>query len=128
MRCRPFNKLLPPIFAALGPSNNALMRTTVVPTMVHAGVALNVVPMHSEISVDMRNLPGDEHGAPRRFMLRALRAAGVAVKPEPGDAPEPLRLRVQRLFAQLRRSAFGGAAPAEVTLEELPGSFTPAKV
>ena len=126
--CRPIRKLIPPIWSALGPANNALMRTTVVPTLASMGVAMNVVPTHSEITVDMRNLPGDEDGAPRRFMLHALRAAGVAVAAAPGDAREGLRGRVQRAARGLWRRVSGGAAPAEVTLEELPGAFPPAKV
>ena len=73
---RPLNKLVPWLWSKMGNANNAQMRTTFVPTMASMGVALNVVPMHSEIFVDMRNLPGDEGVLPEQFMKRALTKAG----------------------------------------------------
>jgi hypothetical protein len=55
------------------------MRTTMVPTIISAGVAMNVVPMHSEITVDMRNLPGDVGNTPLCFVKRAVEFAGLQV-------------------------------------------------
>ena len=76
---RPANQILPRLFSRLGRANNALVRTTVVPTLAEMGVALNVVPMHASITVDMRNLPGDVGPEPRRFMYRMLHASGHPV-------------------------------------------------
>lgn len=50
-----------------------------VPTVVRAGVATNVVPMHSEVTFDMRLLPGDEGDTATEHVLRALRGAGARV-------------------------------------------------
>jgi acetylornithine deacetylase/succinyl-diaminopimelate desuccinylase-like protein len=50
-----------------------------IPTIISAGVATNVVPMHAEITIDMRNLPGDEGNAPLCFVRRAVEFAGLQV-------------------------------------------------
>ena len=56
--CRHLTYLLAERFAALGPSKNALVRSTAVPTFVSMGVASNVVPAHTDVTFDMRTLPG----------------------------------------------------------------------
>jgi hypothetical protein len=91
------------------------MRTTIVPTFLSMGVATNVVPMHSTITVDMRNLPGDEGGAPERFLQHILRAAGVAVK---GQAQRPcwrlgcmLQNWTERRILKVLAMRFAGLSP-----------------
>jgi len=41
------------------PASNATVRTTLAPTMMHAGVAPNVLAAHGEVVVNARILPGD---------------------------------------------------------------------
>jgi acetylornithine deacetylase/succinyl-diaminopimelate desuccinylase-like protein len=105
------------------------MRTTVVPTLTNMGVAHNVVPMHSAIVVDMRTLPGDDGPRPRQFMLRMLRAAGVEVEGEAHEgSSRPVGRAIKKLLASVLQRARKAKVPAEVTLEELPGSIAAAKV
>lgn len=41
------------------PSGNALVRTTVVPTLFNAGVKENSVPAHAQATINLRTLPGE---------------------------------------------------------------------
>lgn len=74
------------------------------PTLAEMGVALNVVPMHAEITVDMRNLPGDTGNAPERFMQRILRAAGypVAGVAPPSSVGDRIKTAAAELLFKVR--------------------------
>lgn len=92
--------------------------------MASMGVAQNVVPMHSEISVNMRTLPGDMGDLPRSFMLRMLREAGVQVAGEEDRAGGSL---VQRAVLALQRSTQQRPV-AKAVLHEMPGVHPPSQV
>lgn len=85
-RCRPFSRLVPLALSKLSPATNALVRSTFVPTLVRAGVATNVVPMHSELTFDMRLLPGDDGDTATAHVVRALRSTGVRLVNGAGES------------------------------------------
>lgn len=76
----------------MGPAKNALVRTTAVPTFVSMGVASNVVPTHSDVTLDMRTLPGDEGNAPLQHLLRMLQGAGLRVVGKDQASEEQIKL------------------------------------
>jgi acetylornithine deacetylase/succinyl-diaminopimelate desuccinylase-like protein len=55
-----------------GRALRALVRDTISPDVVHAGVKYNVIPGEAVIEVDCRTLPGTSHGAMRDEVLRRL--------------------------------------------------------
>ena len=83
--CSRYSWLLARIFAKLGPSKNALVRSTAVPTFVQMGVASNVVPAHTDITVDMRTLPGSTAASTMEDIVKMMAAALYAPEEsEPG--------------------------------------------
>jgi acetylornithine deacetylase/succinyl-diaminopimelate desuccinylase-like protein len=74
--CRPIGQVLKHVWASFGPTANALVRSTAVPTIVNMGVAQNVIPARAEAFVDMRLLQGQGGDVPLQYMqARATEAA-----------------------------------------------------
>ncbi len=98
------------------PSNHALLRTTVEPTMLTAGVTLNVVPSTAEVVIDIRALPDEDVPALFAEMARVIDDPSAAIVPIPAtrhrargqaslpglDAPTPAMMNAGTDMAQLR--------------------------
>ena len=57
---------------SLGRATRALLRDTMSPNMIHAGMKFNVIPGTGEIEVDVRNLPGTSEQEMRDLIRRRL--------------------------------------------------------
>ncbi|MCA9132925.1 MAG: M20/M25/M40 family metallo-hydrolase, partial [Planctomycetales bacterium] len=87
------------------PSGNALLRTTVAPTMIDGGVKPNVLPAHASATFNLRLLPGDSVDDALAHLQQAIGDARVQVHSlppttaasavSPVDSPE---------FGQLQRT------------------------
>lgn len=81
-------------FEQYEPTHYAIIRTTVVPTMLQAGVALNVIPSQAEASIDVRALPDED--IPRFYekMRELIDDPRVQVLPHrqtrPATPPSPI--------------------------------------
>ena len=73
--------------AEFEPAHNSMLRTSVVPTMLKAGVGPNVIPSEAEASIDIRTLPDEDLP---QFMAEMTKIIGdPAVKIEPLFATRP---------------------------------------
>jgi acetylornithine deacetylase/succinyl-diaminopimelate desuccinylase-like protein len=73
--------------AEFEPIHNSMLRTSVVPTMLKAGIGPNVIPSEAEASIDIRTLPDEDIP---QFMAQMTKIiADPAVKIEPLYATRP---------------------------------------
>jgi acetylornithine deacetylase/succinyl-diaminopimelate desuccinylase-like protein len=62
----------------------SVLRTSIVPTMLQAGVAPNVIPSSAEATIDIRALPDEDMPAFLREMARIIGDPAVSIVPIPG--------------------------------------------
>ncbi len=67
-----FEKLCEELPVGLAQTLYACTHTTVVPTIMHAGVKTNVIPDTAEIQVDVRTLPGESANDTRAMLQEAI--------------------------------------------------------
>ena len=73
--------------AEFEPIHNSMLRTSVVPTMLKAGIGPNVIPSEAEATIDIRTLPDEDMP---QFMAQMTKIIGdPAVKIEPLYATRP---------------------------------------
>jgi acetylornithine deacetylase/succinyl-diaminopimelate desuccinylase-like protein len=73
--------------AEFEPAHNSMLRTSVVPTVLKAGIGPNVIPSEAEASIDIRTLPDEDLP---QFMAQMTKIIGdPAVKIEPLFATRP---------------------------------------
>lgn len=78
---------------AATPSSDAMLRTTLAPTMLAAGVKENVLAPEARAVVNLRILPGDRRDALEAEIRRRVADERVAIGPTPegiGDPPSPV--------------------------------------
>jgi len=95
---------------------NAMLRTTISPTIIHGGYRINVIPGEAEAQLDIRILP-DENLAALEAMLRSVirdPAVEVSIKREGRPVTAPSRLDSE-MFRALERSG-SAVFPGAVTL------------
>jgi acetylornithine deacetylase/succinyl-diaminopimelate desuccinylase-like protein len=91
-----------------------MLRTSVVPTMLKAGIATNVIPSEAEATVDIRALPDEDMP---RFFLEMKRVIGdPAVKIEqtgfgarPGAPPSRLDSEMYHVLQAVSKHMYPGA-------------------
>jgi acetylornithine deacetylase/succinyl-diaminopimelate desuccinylase-like protein len=88
------------------PAVYSMLRTSVVPTMLKAGVGANVIPSEAEATLDIRALPGEDIGEFFAQMTRVIGDPAVKVVPIPATRPEapPSRLDTE-MFRALETTA-----------------------
>lgn len=74
--------------AANDPARYSMLRTSVVPTMLKAGVGPNVIPSEAEATVDIRALPGEDISEFYDEMNRIIDDPAVTIVPLPATRPE----------------------------------------
>jgi acetylornithine deacetylase/succinyl-diaminopimelate desuccinylase-like protein len=81
-------------FAENEPSTYSMIRTSVVPTMLKAGVGANVIPSEAESTLDIRAMPGEDIDEFYAEMKRVINDPAVKIVPIPATRPEapPSRL------------------------------------
>jgi acetylornithine deacetylase/succinyl-diaminopimelate desuccinylase-like protein len=81
-------------FAENEPSVYSMLRTSVVPTILKAGVGENVIPSSAEATLDIRALPGEDISEFYDEMKRIIGDPEVQIVPIPATRPEapPSRL------------------------------------
>ena len=77
-----------------------MLRTSVVPTMLKAGVGANVIPSEAEATLDIRALPGEDIGSSSRQMAEVIADPAVKIVPMPQTRPpSPASSSTPRCFA-----------------------------
>lgn len=70
------------------PALYSMLRTSVVPTMLKAGVGANVIPSEAEATLDIRALPGEDITEFYDGMKRVIDDPAVRIVPIPSTRPE----------------------------------------
>jgi acetylornithine deacetylase/succinyl-diaminopimelate desuccinylase-like protein len=90
---------------ARDPELNAMLRTSVSPTMLQAGLKVNVIPNSAQAQVDVRRLPTETREEVEARFRRVINDPAVEVSPEQGQdmpATEPSSLTTQ-LYAAMEK-------------------------
>src|SRR5579871_131376 len=96
------------------PSLYSMLRTSVVPTMLKAGVGPNVIPSEAEATLDVRALPGED--LPKFFaeMAKVIGDPAVKIVPIPQTRPPSpasrLDTEMYRVMEQVAQTVYPGAA------------------
>lgn len=92
--------------AEFEPAHYSILRTSVVPTMLQAGVGQNVIPSSAEATIDIRVLPDEDFPAFMREMTRVIDDPAVTIVPLPATRqatpPSPIG---SAMFQSLERAA-----------------------
>jgi acetylornithine deacetylase/succinyl-diaminopimelate desuccinylase-like protein len=95
------------------PSMYSMLRTSIVPTMLKAGVGANVIPSEAEATLDIRALPGEDIDEFYGEMKRIINDPAVKIVPLPATRPEapPSRLDTEmyRVLEQVSKRMYPGA-------------------
>ena len=95
------------------PSKYAMLRTSVAPTMLKAGIGPNVIPSVAEATLDIRALPDEDIAAFYREMGRVIADPSVAIVPLPATRPRSPASRLDtdmyRTLEQVSRTLYPGA-------------------
>jgi acetylornithine deacetylase/succinyl-diaminopimelate desuccinylase-like protein len=95
------------------PALYSMLRTSVVPTMLKAGVGANVIPSEAEATLDIRALPGEDIDEFYEEMKRVIGDPAVKIVPIPSTRPEapPSRLDtdVYRALEQVSKRMYPGS-------------------
>jgi acetylornithine deacetylase/succinyl-diaminopimelate desuccinylase-like protein len=126
-----YNALLNPQQAAAAqrylaehePMHYSMLRTSVVPTMLKAGIALNVIPSEAEASIDVRALPDEDMTAFLAEMTKVIGDPAVKIVPQfaerPSTPPSRLDTEMYRALEQAAKRVYPGCTV-------LPGMLTAA--
>src|SRR5438046_4950433 len=95
------------------PSMYSMLRTSVVPTMLKAGVGTNVIPSEAEATLDIRALPGADINEFYDEMKRVINDPAVKVVPIPSTRPEApssrLDTEMYRVLEQVSQRMYPGS-------------------
>lgn len=95
------------------PTRYSMLRTSVVPTMLKAGVGPNVIPSEAEATIDIRALPGEDITEFYEEMNRVIGDPAVKIVPLPVTRPPapPSRLdtEVYRAIEEVSQRMYPGA-------------------
>jgi acetylornithine deacetylase/succinyl-diaminopimelate desuccinylase-like protein len=95
------------------PEHNAILRTSLVPTMLQAGFGPNVIPSTAEAVIDIRALPDED--VPRLMSEIANRIADPAVtvvplaSPRPVAKPSPVDSELYKILEEAAAKVYPGA-------------------
>jgi acetylornithine deacetylase/succinyl-diaminopimelate desuccinylase-like protein len=96
------------------PGEYSMLRTSVVPTMLKAGVGPNVIPSEAEATLDIRALPGENIEAFYAEMARVIADPAVKIVPIPQTRPpspaSKLETEMYRVMERVARTIYAGAA------------------
>jgi acetylornithine deacetylase/succinyl-diaminopimelate desuccinylase-like protein len=96
------------------PGEYSMLRTSVVPTMLKAGVGAHVIPSEAEATLDIRALPGADVGEFYAQMARVIGDPAVKIVPLPQTRPPSPASRLDtdmyRVMERVARTIYPGAA------------------
>ena len=91
-----------------------MLRTSVVPTMLKAGVGANVIPSEAEATLDIRALPDEDVDRFYAEMAKVIADPAVKIVPIPQTRPPSpasrLDTEMYRVMEQVARTMYPGAA------------------
>jgi len=105
------------------PAHYSMLRTSVVPTMLQAGISMNVIPSEADATIDIRALPDEDMPRFLAEMARVINDASVKIVPQfverPFTPPSRLDTDMYRALEQAAKRVYPGSTV-------LPGMLTAA--
>ncbi len=99
--------------AEFEPSHYSMLRTSVVPTILKAGVGPNVIPSEAEAVIDLRALPDEDMPRFLAEMTRVIGDPDVKIVPmpvtRPAASPSRLDTEMYRAIEQVGRRMYPGS-------------------
>ena len=96
------------------PGEYSMLRTSVVPTMLKAGVGANVIPSEAEATLDIRALPDEDVDRFYAEMTKVIADPAVKIVPLPQTRPpspaSKLETEMYRVMEQVAKAIYPGAA------------------
>jgi acetylornithine deacetylase/succinyl-diaminopimelate desuccinylase-like protein len=96
------------------PVEYSMLRTSVVPTLLQAGVGVNVIPSVAEATLDIRALPGEDIGKFYAEMAKVINDPAVKIEPLPATRPPSPASRLDsemyRVMQTVAGRIYAGAA------------------
>jgi acetylornithine deacetylase/succinyl-diaminopimelate desuccinylase-like protein len=96
------------------PAEYSMLRTSVVPTMLKAGVGPNVIPSEAEATLDIRALPGEDIDKFYAEMTKVIGDPAVKIVPLPPSRPpspaSKLDTEMYRVMEQVSNTIYPDAA------------------
>jgi carboxypeptidase PM20D1 len=87
------------------PSGDALLRTTLAPTMIEGGVSENVLPLQATAKLNLRILPGDSIESALAHIRSSINDPRVTIQPQPnGKEASPVTRVDSDAFAILQKT------------------------
>src|SRR5438477_7640193 len=97
----------------------SMLRTSVVPTMLKAGVGANVIPSEAEATLDIRALPGEDIDAFYAAMARVIADPAVTIERLPQTRPPSPASSIQTGMYQAMEHAAGVIYPGATVLPSM---------
>jgi acetylornithine deacetylase/succinyl-diaminopimelate desuccinylase-like protein len=95
------------------PGLYSMLRTSIAPTMLKAGVGPNVIPSEAEATLDIRALPGEDMDEFYGVMKRVIDDPAVTIVPMPSTRPEApasrLDTEMYRVIEQVSQRLYPGS-------------------
>ena len=101
------------------PGEYSMLRTSVVPTMLKAGVGANVIPSEAEATLDVRALPGEDIDAFYAEMAKVIADPAVKIERLPQTRPPSPASRIQTEMYQTLEHAAGMIYPGATVLPSM---------
>jgi acetylornithine deacetylase/succinyl-diaminopimelate desuccinylase-like protein len=96
------------------PAEYSMLRTSVVPTLLKAGVGANVIPSEAEATLDIRALPGEDIDKFYAEMGKVIADPAVRIVPIPQTRPPSPASRIDtemyKVMERVARTIYPGAA------------------
>ncbi len=105
--------------AEFEPAHYSMVRTSIVPTMLAAGVAPNVVPSTAEATIDIRALPDEDMPAFLKEMGRVINDPAVAIVPLPAIRPVTSPSSIDSVMYRALERAASQVYPGATTLPSM---------
>jgi len=98
----------------------SMLRTSVVPTMLKAGIGPNVIPSEAEATIDIRALPDEDITQFLAEMTKVIADPAVKIVPlfatRPAAAPSRLDTEMYRALEQAAKRVYPGSTPLPAML------------
>jgi acetylornithine deacetylase/succinyl-diaminopimelate desuccinylase-like protein len=101
------------------PSKYSMLRTSVVPTMLKAGVGANVIPSEAEATLDIRALPDENIADFYGEMKRVIHDPAVSVVPLPATRPPSPASRLDTEMYRVLERVSGRVYPGSTVIPSM---------
>jgi acetylornithine deacetylase/succinyl-diaminopimelate desuccinylase-like protein len=95
------------------PRRHSMLRTTISPTILKAGIGINVIPSAAEATLDIRVMPGEDLPKFWAEMAKVIGDPSVKIEPlpmaRPPSPPSRLDTEMYRIIEQVSRRRYPGA-------------------